>query len=36
MQELKQAGWQKAFAVVGGWDALLAAGFEVEPKTLAN
>lgn len=30
MNELRSAGWYRAFAVTGGMDALLAAGFEAE------
>lgn len=32
-RELRAAGWPNAFAVVGGWDAMLAQGFPPEPKS---
>jgi 3-mercaptopyruvate sulfurtransferase SseA len=31
-QELRQAGWKKARALAGGWEAWQAAGMPVEPK----
>jgi 3-mercaptopyruvate sulfurtransferase SseA len=31
-RELKQAGWPKARALVGGWNAWREAGLPVEPK----
>ncbi len=31
-EELRSAGWTGAFTVRGGWDALIAAGFETSPK----
>jgi 3-mercaptopyruvate sulfurtransferase SseA len=31
-RELQQAGWSKARALVGGWDAWKAAGMPVEQK----
>ena len=31
--ELRKAGWPKAVALTGGWDALAAAGLPVEPRT---
>jgi len=33
-RELRTAGWGKAVAVVGGWDALLEAGLISEPKQI--
>ncbi|GAB4465687.1 MAG: hypothetical protein OHK0029_36510 [Armatimonadaceae bacterium] len=30
-RELQQAGWHKARALEGGWDAYVAAGLPVEP-----
>jgi len=35
-KELRAAGWSRAVAVVGGWDAMLAAGFAPEPKRAAR
>jgi 3-mercaptopyruvate sulfurtransferase SseA len=32
VQELKRAGWTRARALVGGWDAWQAAGLPVEEK----
>lgn len=29
--ELRKAGWKKAVALIGGWDAWRKAGFAVEP-----
>jgi rhodanese-related sulfurtransferase len=31
-QDLRQAGWTKARALIGGWDAWLEAGLPVEPR----
>jgi len=31
-RELRRAGWQRARALVGGWDAWQAAGMAVEPR----
>jgi len=31
-QELRRAGWSKARALTGGWDAWQAANLPVEPK----
>ncbi|WP_373323982.1 rhodanese-like domain-containing protein [Dictyobacter formicarum] len=31
-QELRRAGWPRAYALTGGWDAWKAAGLPIEPK----
>ncbi|HWF87729.1 MAG TPA: rhodanese-like domain-containing protein [Pyrinomonadaceae bacterium] len=33
-QELRQAGWTKARALIGGWDGWQAANLPVEPKSV--
>jgi 3-mercaptopyruvate sulfurtransferase SseA len=33
-RELKKAGWSKARALVGGWEAWQAAGLPVETKPM--
>jgi 3-mercaptopyruvate sulfurtransferase SseA len=35
-QELRQAGWVNARALIGGWNAWQAAGLPVEPKPEPN
>jgi 3-mercaptopyruvate sulfurtransferase SseA len=35
-QELKRAGWNRARALVGGWEAWQAAGLPVEEKSQAR
>jgi len=31
-QQLRQAGWKNAIALIGGWDAWNEAGLPTEPK----